>query len=117
VETNWPPPFRFLSSYQCELNPVPIRINSGEETSFDFSGENKPFLNFCIADAFFLAVQMFCLSKRPDFSFVLLSDQRGTYMFYLCIKGISAGAGSASEVLHYLFAGFCLPRTTFSTAR
>lgn len=38
-------------------------------------------------------------------------------MFNLCIKCTSAGARSTSEVLHYLLAGFSLPRTTFSTVK
>lgn len=112
----WPSFFWFLSSHQYELNHIPIQVSLGKEI-FDFNDESKPFMNFCRADIISLTAQMFVPIQKVRFYFVLLSHQNATYMFYLCIKGISAWAGSASEVLHYLFAGFSLPRTTFSTAR
>lgn len=114
TETKLPPLWTFFLSHQCELNPIPVQ---GRKPSFDFKGKNEPFMNFYRDDAFFHTVKYRCLSKRPRFCFIPLSDWNATHMFYLCVKGISAAAGSACEVSHYLFAGFSLPRTTFSTAR
>lgn len=114
IETKLSPLWRFFLSQDYELNPIPIH---GKKVPLNSKVKTSHLLISTELTPFSLQFKPLCLSKRSRFCFIELRDCNATYMFYFCIKGISAAAGSASEVFHYLFAGFSLPRTTFSTAR